>query len=317
MGQKTHPIGFRLGVDADVELALVRDEELRRAAARGREDPALHQGPALPRGHRARSTSSARPTGRGSRSPPRGPASSSAARAPRSRSSRTSCRCGRGKEIYLNIEEVIHPELDAQLVAENVALQLQKRVAFRRAMKKAVDLGPAAGRRRHPHRLRGPAGRRRDRAPRVVSRRAGAAAHAPRRHRLRAGHRPHDLRDDRREGVDLQGRGASRRAGGGLRDDAMLMPKRVKYRKAQRGRMQRQGPARLDARLRRVRAEGAGAGLGHQPPDRGGPRGAHPQPQARRQGVDPRVSRTSRSPRSRPRRAWARARATPRSGWRW
>src|SRR5207245_2330286 len=31
-----------------------------------------------------------------------------------------------------------HPELDAQLVAENVALQLQKRVAFRRAMKKAV-----------------------------------------------------------------------------------------------------------------------------------------------------------------------------------
>jgi len=42
------------------------------------------------------------------------------------------------KEIYLNIEEVIHPELDAQLVAENVALQLQKRVAFRRAMKKAV-----------------------------------------------------------------------------------------------------------------------------------------------------------------------------------
>ena len=42
------------------------------------------------------------------------------------------------KEVYLNIEEVIHPELDAQLVAENVALQLQKRVAFRRAMKKAV-----------------------------------------------------------------------------------------------------------------------------------------------------------------------------------
>lgn len=43
-----------------------------------------------------------------------------------------------GKEVYLSIEEVMHPELDAQLVAENVALQLQKRVAFRRAMKKAV-----------------------------------------------------------------------------------------------------------------------------------------------------------------------------------
>ncbi|MBI2469148.1 MAG: 30S ribosomal protein S3, partial [Candidatus Rokubacteria bacterium] len=32
-----------------------------------------------------------------------------------------------------------HPELDAQLVAENIALQLEKRVAFRRAMKKAVQ----------------------------------------------------------------------------------------------------------------------------------------------------------------------------------
>src|SRR5437667_10881706 len=42
------------------------------------------------------------------------------------------------KEVYLNSEEVVHPELDAHLVAENVALQLQKRVAFRRAMKKAV-----------------------------------------------------------------------------------------------------------------------------------------------------------------------------------
>jgi len=41
-------------------------------------------------------------------------------------------------DVRLNIEEVVHPELDAQLVAENVALQLQKRVAFCRAMKKAV-----------------------------------------------------------------------------------------------------------------------------------------------------------------------------------
>jgi len=44
-----------------------------------------------------------------------------------------------GKDIHLNIQEVVHPELDAQLVAENIALQLQKRVAFRRAMKKAVQ----------------------------------------------------------------------------------------------------------------------------------------------------------------------------------
>ena len=42
------------------------------------------------------------------------------------------------KEVYLNIQEVRKPELDAQLLAENVALQLERRVAFRRAMKKSV-----------------------------------------------------------------------------------------------------------------------------------------------------------------------------------
>jgi small subunit ribosomal protein S3 len=42
------------------------------------------------------------------------------------------------KELFLNIQEVRKPELDAQLVAENVALQLERRIAFRRAMKKSV-----------------------------------------------------------------------------------------------------------------------------------------------------------------------------------
>ena len=41
-------------------------------------------------------------------------------------------------EIFINIREIRKAELDAQLVAENVALQLERRVAFRRAMKKAV-----------------------------------------------------------------------------------------------------------------------------------------------------------------------------------
>jgi len=44
-----------------------------------------------------------------------------------------------GKEIYVDIQEVKNPELDAQLVAENVALQLERRISFRRAMKKAVQ----------------------------------------------------------------------------------------------------------------------------------------------------------------------------------
>ena len=42
------------------------------------------------------------------------------------------------KEIFINIREIRKAELDAQLVAENVALQLERRVAFRRAMKKAI-----------------------------------------------------------------------------------------------------------------------------------------------------------------------------------
>jgi small subunit ribosomal protein S3 len=44
----------------------------------------------------------------------------------------------KGRETYINIHEVRRPDLDPQLVAENIALQLERRVAFRRAMKEAV-----------------------------------------------------------------------------------------------------------------------------------------------------------------------------------
>ena len=43
------------------------------------------------------------------------------------------------RESIIDIQEVRRPEADAQLVAENVAMQLERRVAFRRAMKKAVN----------------------------------------------------------------------------------------------------------------------------------------------------------------------------------
>src|SRR5512137_1135548 len=42
-------------------------------------------------------------------------------------------------EVFLNIQEVRKAEINAQLVAENIATQLERRVAFRRAMKKAVQ----------------------------------------------------------------------------------------------------------------------------------------------------------------------------------
>ncbi len=44
-----------------------------------------------------------------------------------------------GREVFIDILEVHKPELDAQLVSESIALQLEKRVGFRRAMRKSVD----------------------------------------------------------------------------------------------------------------------------------------------------------------------------------
>ena len=44
-----------------------------------------------------------------------------------------------GNEVHLNIVEIRKPEIDAKLVAENIASQLERRVAFRRAMKRAVQ----------------------------------------------------------------------------------------------------------------------------------------------------------------------------------
>lgn len=44
-----------------------------------------------------------------------------------------------GRDVFINIQEVHRPELDAQLVSESVAMQLERRVAFRRAMRKAVE----------------------------------------------------------------------------------------------------------------------------------------------------------------------------------
>lgn len=50
-----------------------------------------------------------------------------------------------GHEVRINIEEIVRPELDAQLVAESIALQLERRVHFRKAMKKAVASAMRAG----------------------------------------------------------------------------------------------------------------------------------------------------------------------------
>lgn len=48
-------------------------------------------------------------------------------------------------ELLIDIKEIKVPQIDAQLIAENVALQLEKRVGFRRVMKKAVQMAMAKG----------------------------------------------------------------------------------------------------------------------------------------------------------------------------
>jgi small subunit ribosomal protein S3 len=50
-----------------------------------------------------------------------------------------------GKEIYLEIREIRNPDTNAQLVAESIALQLVRRVSFRRAMKRAIKLAMDMG----------------------------------------------------------------------------------------------------------------------------------------------------------------------------
>jgi len=49
------------------------------------------------------------------------------------------------KEISIDIEEVKNPAIDAQLVSENIALQLEKRIAFRRAIKRSIEQSMSAG----------------------------------------------------------------------------------------------------------------------------------------------------------------------------
>jgi small subunit ribosomal protein S3 len=50
-----------------------------------------------------------------------------------------------GKEIYIEIQEIRDPDCNAQLVAENIALQMERRVSFRRAMKRAIKMAMDLG----------------------------------------------------------------------------------------------------------------------------------------------------------------------------
>ena len=83
-----------------------------------------------------------------------------------------------GKEVYVDIQEIKQPEMDAQLVAENIAVQLERRVSFRRAMKKAVQVAMDFGAEGHQSAGGRAAGRGGNRPGGKIPSGPGAAAHA-------------------------------------------------------------------------------------------------------------------------------------------
>ena len=107
------------------------------------------------------------------------------------------------KEIIINIKEIRKAETEAQLVAENVAFQLKRRVAFRRAMKRSVTSAHQTRGARYQDCLLRPFGGTRDGAPGMVSRRPGTPAHHSRRYRLRLRRGANDIRHHRHQGVDF------------------------------------------------------------------------------------------------------------------
>ncbi len=131
MGQKTHPIGFRLGVTRtwssrwfatkNYAKLLHEDVKIRRYI----KDQLYHAG--ISRIDIERSANRARITVATAR-----PGIIIGRKGAEVERLKNELQARTQKEIYLNIEEVIHPELDAQLVSENVALQRQKRVEWYR-----------------------------------------------------------------------------------------------------------------------------------------------------------------------------------------
>ena len=138
MGQKVNPHGLRVGViknwdsrwfvsDKDFGDTLVEDYNLRKTlkkqlAAAGVPKIEIERGAAKIRIH----INCAKPgmvVGKGG----------SAIEKPR-----VQCEKMLGKPVSINIVEIKNPDMDAQLIAENVAQQLEKRISFRRAMKQSI-----------------------------------------------------------------------------------------------------------------------------------------------------------------------------------
>ena len=138
MGQKTNPIGFRLGVNrttnsrwfarANFASLVYEDILLRRYLGRRLK----HAGVSLVEIERTvRQVTATIHTAR--------PGVVIGKKGEEVERLRNELRHLTKKEININIREIKHPEIDAQLVADNISRQLEKRVAYRRAVKRAVQ----------------------------------------------------------------------------------------------------------------------------------------------------------------------------------
>ncbi len=107
------------------------------------------------------------------------------------------------RDVFIDILEVNKPELDAQLVSENIALQLEKRVGFRRAMRKSVDSALRFGCKGIKVRVSGRLNGNEIARSEWYLQGRSAAAHAACGHRLRFFRGAHDLWNYRREDLDL------------------------------------------------------------------------------------------------------------------
>src|SRR6185437_9647432 len=138
MGQKTHPIGFRLGVSKNWRSRYYANRDM---PAMLKEDALLRKYLHARLGHAAISdvTIERKPgkvvvtihTGR--------PGVVIGKKGTEVDQLRDELSRLSGKEVGINVEEIKRPELDAQLVADNIANQLAQRISFRRAMKRAVQ----------------------------------------------------------------------------------------------------------------------------------------------------------------------------------
>ena len=215
MGQKVHPGGMRVGVIHDWKSNwYTGNEGVRRLHPRGHQDPRAHLQEALARGpvrhpdpqgqaadhrrhlHRAAGHRD-RQVGRRGRRAAQGAARDHAEERPHQHQRDQASRARR--EARRAVDRGAAPE----------PRQLPSRDEAR------AGLGDALRRAGRPHPLRRPAGRRRDEPLRDVLRGPRAAAHDPRRHRLRLRRGEDDLRPHRRQGLDQQGRDHA----GGLRAD--------------------------------------------------------------------------------------------------